>query len=148
MQLVNELVRSEDPRGFVVVMDRELWETVGRDNPAGDAPNPTIPQRGGALVEAPTLAALAGALGVDRELLRRAVAGHDADPRCGARVRPAGRRIDRGRHAGTLTARQHMMQHLGSISNRLPTTLAGSGAAECHGGDRAPPPRSEVHDEG
>jgi succinate dehydrogenase/fumarate reductase flavoprotein subunit len=79
--LVTRLARSEDPRGFAVVFDDELWQTSGRDNPYNTAvPNPDLAERGGHLVSADDVGTLAGRLGVDVDRLCASVAEHNAEP--------------------------------------------------------------------
>jgi fumarate reductase flavoprotein subunit len=85
--LVNELVRTEDPRGYSVIMDRGLWETVGRQNPTGDAPNPTIASHGGTLFEG-DVDAVARAMGSSAAVVRRAIDEHNADPGTGTLAGP------------------------------------------------------------
>ncbi len=79
--LVTRLARAEDPRGFAVVFDDELWRTAGRDNPYNTAvANPDLGQRGGHIVTAPDLCALAGVLGVPGARLTAAAAEHNSSP--------------------------------------------------------------------
>lgn len=78
VQLVNELVRAEDPRGFYVICDDALWQDAGTDNPYGTpVPNPDLQQRGGHFVSAHTLEDLAAELGMPVEVLRSSVASHN-----------------------------------------------------------------------
>jgi fumarate reductase flavoprotein subunit len=87
--LVTRLARSEDPRGVTVVFDDELWGTAGRDNPYNTAvPNPDLAERGGHLVSAGDLDALADRLGLDAGALSAAVAEHNADTRSAAITTP------------------------------------------------------------
>jgi fumarate reductase flavoprotein subunit len=79
--LVTRLARAEDPRGFAVVFDDELWRSAGRDNPYNTAvPNPDLQARGGHIVSAPDLPGLADALGVPSSHLATAVSEHNAGP--------------------------------------------------------------------
>jgi fumarate reductase flavoprotein subunit len=79
--LVTQLARSEDPRGFTVVVDQELWETTGRHDPFHmAAANPDVAARGGPLLEAPTLEELADRMAVPRMQLARAVKEHTPQP--------------------------------------------------------------------
>ncbi len=81
VHLVNELARCEDPRGFRVIFDEDLWMTAGLDNPYGTpVPNPDLVQRGGTLVRAGSLRELAEPIGIDAGRLERAVLAHNADP--------------------------------------------------------------------
>src|SRR5215469_16287080 len=79
--LVTQLARSEDPRGFTVVVDQDLWETTGRHDPFHmAAANPDVAARGGPLLEAPTLEELADRMAVPRIQLARAVNQHATQP--------------------------------------------------------------------
>ena len=81
VEQVTRVARTEDPRGYTVVFDDELWQTAGRDNPYNTAvPNPDLVERGGHLVSADDLDALAFELGVDAALLAASVAEHNAQP--------------------------------------------------------------------
>ena len=81
VRLVNELARTEDPRGYCAVFDEHLWTTAGKDNPYGTpTPNPDLVERGGTLVRATSLHDLAEATGIDAERLSQAVAAHNAEP--------------------------------------------------------------------
>jgi fumarate reductase flavoprotein subunit len=89
VRLVNELARTEDPRGHRVIFDEELWNTAGKDNPYGTpVPNPELVERGGTLVRGGSVAALGEAIGIEADLLQRAVAEHNADPSRAAVARP------------------------------------------------------------
>jgi succinate dehydrogenase/fumarate reductase flavoprotein subunit len=79
--LVTRLARTDDPRGFTAVFDRELWQTAGRHNPFHMATaNPDLPERGGPLLEAGTVEELADRMGVPRARLSHAVHEHGARP--------------------------------------------------------------------
>lgn len=79
--LVTRLARSEDPRGFTVVFDQELWETVARHDPFGTAAvNPDLPGRSGRLFEGARLEDLAPQIGIIPARLLGAVREHEARP--------------------------------------------------------------------
>lgn len=79
--LVTRMARAEDPRGFTVIFDDDLWQTAGQDNPYNTAvPNPDLGTRGGHIVSAPDLGELADALGVPSARLAAAVTEHNACP--------------------------------------------------------------------
>ena len=81
VQLVNELARSESPRGFRVICDEALWSGAGADNPYGTpVPNPDLVERGGDHHAAATIAELAQEIGLDPRALQAAVDLHNADP--------------------------------------------------------------------
>jgi fumarate reductase flavoprotein subunit len=81
VQLVNELARTEAPRAYRVICDEALWSGAGADNPYGTpVPNPDLVQRGGDHHAAQTPAELAQAVGLDPQVLERAVEQHNADP--------------------------------------------------------------------
>lgn len=81
VSLVTRLSRTDDPRGFSVVFDAELWDTAGRHDPFHmAAANPDLPARNGDIFEAPTLDGLAGLLGVGAGRLSRAVQEHAGEP--------------------------------------------------------------------
>lgn len=81
VELVTLLARGEDPRGYAVVFDDELWETAGRDNPYNTAvPNPDLVARGAHFASAADLDGLAAELGVPPRELRSAIAAHSAVP--------------------------------------------------------------------
>ncbi|MCL3819384.1 FAD-dependent oxidoreductase [Aeromicrobium wangtongii] len=81
VELVTLLARAEDPRGYAVVFDDDLWNTAGRDNPYNTAvPNPDLVDRGGHFVSADSLDDLAKELGVDPAVLSAAVEAHNAQP--------------------------------------------------------------------
>lgn len=79
--LVTRLARTEDPRGYTVVFDEELWTgpaaTAGLGLPA---PNPEIVRRGGHVASGSTVAELAGALGVASDTLVASVDAHNRTP--------------------------------------------------------------------
>jgi fumarate reductase flavoprotein subunit len=80
VELVTLLARSEDPRGYTIVFDDELWETAGKDNPYNTAvPNPDLVERGGHFCSADTLETLAGELRLPAASLIAAVRAHNAD---------------------------------------------------------------------
>jgi fumarate reductase flavoprotein subunit len=86
---VTQLARTEDPRGWSVVFDDSLWQTAGRDNPYNTAvPNPDLVERGGHLVSAPDLGALAALLEVEAGRLASAVSEHNAQPGATAVAEP------------------------------------------------------------
>jgi fumarate reductase flavoprotein subunit len=81
VEQVTLLARSEDPRGYTVLFDDDLWQTAGRDNPYNTAvPNPDLVDRGGHLASSTDLAALAASLEVDPGRLAAAVAEHNGAP--------------------------------------------------------------------
>jgi fumarate reductase flavoprotein subunit len=81
VRLVNELARTEDPRGYRVIFDEDLWMTAGKDNPySTPVPNPDLVERGGSLMRASSVAELAEAGGMDAGGLERAVLAHNAAP--------------------------------------------------------------------
>ena len=81
VEQVTRLARTEDPRGFCVVFDDELWETAGRDNPYNTAvPNPDLVERGGHLASADDVEALAAELEMDAALLADSVEEHNGRP--------------------------------------------------------------------
>lgn len=79
--LVNELARTEDPRGYSVIVDADLWEEAGADSPYGaPKPNPTIPDAGGVVHVEDSMDSLAQRLGVPSGRLDEAIAEHNGDP--------------------------------------------------------------------
>jgi fumarate reductase flavoprotein subunit len=81
VEQVTRLARSEDPRGYAVVFDDQLWQTAGRDNPYNTAvPNPDLVERGGHLVSADTIDQLSVLLEVDADRVKSAVAEHNSQP--------------------------------------------------------------------
>lgn len=81
VRLVNELARTEDPRGYFAIFDEHLWATAGKDNPYGTpVPNPDLAERGGTLIRANSLPELAEAMGIEAGRLQQAVAAHNAEP--------------------------------------------------------------------
>ncbi|WP_131736590.1 FAD-dependent oxidoreductase [Actinomadura roseirufa] len=81
VQLVNELVRHEDPRGLSVVFDDALWYTAGTDDPYGTpVPNPDLVDRGGPYVRAENPDDLCAATGMDAAELRAAIDAHNDAP--------------------------------------------------------------------
>jgi fumarate reductase flavoprotein subunit len=80
VQLVNELARTEDPRGFFLVCDQTLWDDAGADNPYGTkVPNPDLVRLGGHHVQDAEIAGVAAALNVDSDALMESVQAHNAD---------------------------------------------------------------------
>lgn len=80
VELVTLLARVEDPRGYALVFDEELWQTAGKDNPYNTAvPNPDLVDRGGHFRSAETIEELAGELGVQPAAVVAAVEAHNAD---------------------------------------------------------------------
>lgn len=81
-QLVNELVRTEDPRGHILVCDDDVWANAGAANPYGTpVPNPDLDKNGGHHVTSATADGLAEALGVDAGALQRSIDAHNRDDR-------------------------------------------------------------------
>jgi len=77
--LVTRLARSDDPRGFTVLFDHELWMgPAGLGNLGLPAPNPEIPRRGGHLAVADTVEDLADLLGIQRDRLATSLVEHNA----------------------------------------------------------------------
>ena len=77
--LVTQLARTDDPRGFAVVFDHDLWTgPAGRGKLGLPAPNPELAARGGHLASAETIEGLAAQLGVAEERLTAAVAQHNS----------------------------------------------------------------------
>lgn len=83
--VTNAIARLPDPLAAVIVFDEAIWNGPGKDwlLPA----NPYLLHAGGSLVSAPTLAELAGRLGLDAAALEKTVAdynrladGQDAPP--------------------------------------------------------------------
>lgn len=83
--LVTQLARTEDPRGYTVVFDHDLWTgPAGRGKLGLPAPNPELAARGGHLASSETIEGLATELGLSRDRFTAAVAQHNAGP--GART--------------------------------------------------------------
>jgi fumarate reductase flavoprotein subunit len=79
--LVTQLARTEDPRGFTVIFDHDLWSgPAGRGKLGLPAPNPELAARGGHLARSATIEGLAGELGLSRDRLAASVAHHNAAP--------------------------------------------------------------------
>lgn len=74
--LSNLISRLDDPTGTWIVFDEEIWTTTGRDEvvPA----NPHLPDAGGIVLSAPTLAELAAKMGMDAGALGATVAEYNA----------------------------------------------------------------------
>jgi fumarate reductase flavoprotein subunit len=76
--LVTRLARTDDPRGYIVVFDHELWTgPAGLGDLGLPAPNPEIQRRGGHLAVADTVASLADLLGLRTERLAASIAEHN-----------------------------------------------------------------------
>lgn len=77
--LANVIATLPDPASTVLLIDRALWEDVGRQSLY--PPNPNMVQNGGALIEAATAPELAAALGMDAAALEATIAAHNAQAR-------------------------------------------------------------------
>lgn len=140
VQLVNHLARTEDPRGFAVIADADMWSESGADSPYGaPTPNPTIADRGGEVHEARSVRELAGLLDRPEARLRQALEEHNADPTTRSIGEPLvalpilpGITITMG---GVVTdARARVLDEAG---NHIPGLWAAGGAAGgLHGGPR------------
>jgi len=76
--LVTRMARSEDPRGFAVVFDEEIWNgEPGRGKLGLPAPNPELMRRGAHLVSSDTISGLAQRLACEPDRLARAIAAHN-----------------------------------------------------------------------
>jgi fumarate reductase flavoprotein subunit len=76
--LVTQMARSDDPRGFTVIFDDELWKgPAGRGQLGLPAANPELAGRGGHLVSSETIAGLAELLGVAKDRLVEAAEQHN-----------------------------------------------------------------------
>jgi fumarate reductase flavoprotein subunit len=79
--LVTTMARSDDPRGFTVVFDHDLWTGPATRAKLGlPALNPELARRGGHLVSSETLDGLAGPLGIQNQRLKNAIEQHNATP--------------------------------------------------------------------
>jgi fumarate reductase flavoprotein subunit len=79
--LVTSMARSDDPRGFTVVFDHDLWTGPATGAKLGlPALNPELARRGGHLVSSETLEGLAGLLGIQTQRLANAFEQHNATP--------------------------------------------------------------------
>jgi fumarate reductase flavoprotein subunit len=79
--LVTRMARSDDPRGFTVVFDHDLWTgPAGRGKLGLPAPNPELARRGGHLVSSESIEGLADLLGLAKDRLVAAVGQHNLTP--------------------------------------------------------------------
>ena len=79
--LVTRLARTEDPRGFAVVIDSDIWTESAKAGILGlPVANPDLVKRGGHLASSTTLAGLAHHLGIDANRLNNAIHVHNAMP--------------------------------------------------------------------
>jgi fumarate reductase flavoprotein subunit len=69
--IANAIAALEDPLSASVIFDASIWEGPGRKNEL--PPNPFVTDGGGKLIQAPTLNALAAALALPAETLKRTV---------------------------------------------------------------------------
>ena len=95
--LANAIARLPDPLGTTVIFDQPIWDGPGRDHV--QPPNPLLPEAGGTLHQADTLAALAVLIGVAADRLQDVVGQYNAaldagtlqqlsPPRRGDRTKP------------------------------------------------------------
>lgn len=118
VQLVNELIRTLDPRGFIAICDDEAWRGPAASSPTAVPVAPDVPDRGGHYAGGETLDELADALGLPRQAVALAVDAHNREQvrppvaaaplhalrvlpgitftMGGARIDGAGRVLDRG----------------------------------------------------
>ena len=81
--MANAVAKLQDPLSASVVFDDTIWKgKPGTARPVG--PNPYLMEGGGALVSAPSIAALAQALGLPAESLSDTVTRHNASVASGA----------------------------------------------------------------
>jgi fumarate reductase flavoprotein subunit len=76
IHMANALAGSADPLGATLILDSRIWETAGRS--ARIPVNPELVRAGGTVHRAGTLAALAGAAGIDAAGLAATVAAYNA----------------------------------------------------------------------
>ena len=74
--LSNAVARLPDPLGTTVVFDQAIWEGPGRNHV--QPPNPLVPEAGGTLHRAGTLAELAAMIGVPPQRLQEVVDQYNA----------------------------------------------------------------------
>jgi len=74
--LSNAVARLPDPLGTTVVFDQAIWEGPGRNHV--QPPNPLVPEAGGTLHRAGTLAELAAMIGVPSQRLQEVVDQYNA----------------------------------------------------------------------
>lgn len=77
VQLVNELVRTEDPRGFTAIFDQTTWDSYREETPYGGvAPNPTLIDEGAEIRIAGSIDQLGHACGFDSSIFVDSAAEH------------------------------------------------------------------------
>jgi len=73
--LSNAIARLADPLGTTIIFDQAVWDGPGRNHV--QPPNPLVPEAGGTLHKASTLAELAGMIGLAPQKLGAAVAEYN-----------------------------------------------------------------------
>ncbi|WP_432166173.1 FAD-dependent oxidoreductase [Streptomyces sp. bgisy031] len=83
--VANAIARLKDPSNVTVIIDDRIWSERGKDAPPPPyAPNPQLPEVGGACLVKSTLAELAQALGVPERTLRAEIDAYNEAVRANA----------------------------------------------------------------
>ena len=126
--LSNAIARLPDPLGTTIVFDHDIWEgPPGRGH--AQPPNPLVPENGGTLHRANTLAELAGKIGLAPQQLEAVVAEYNAALDAGTlnRLTPP-RRADRARPWPIRTAPFYAMPICTAITNTMGGIVVDGGA--------------------
>ncbi len=125
--LSNAIARLADPLSATAIFDHAIWEGPGRNH--AQPPNPLLPDVGGTLHRADTIAMLAALIGIAPQRLQDVVDGYNAAIDAGTQAKLSPPRIGKAKPWPVRTAPFYAMPICAAITNTMGGIVVNGDAA-------------------